>query len=154
MNACLEFQLTRPARGATSHPMDTHFRLSISTHTPREGRDGDLLQHDNCNTDISTHTPREGRDHEGILDINKMTISTHTPREGRDFNGGRTRRRSVGFQLTRPARGATRLQSGVHRCFEHFNSHAPRGARLLINFLRSTKMRFQLTRPARGATQK
>ncbi len=101
---------------------------------------------------ISTHTPREGRDDFYRLDAILRHISTHTPREGRDFSTTTASRKArnfnshaprgarlmflpisntlCGFQLTRPARGATRRQNQLER---------------------HTK-KFQLTRPARGAT--
>ena len=55
------FQLTRPARGATSARRLLRRVCYISTHTPREGRDVWQI-HFLTSFQISTHTPREGRD--------------------------------------------------------------------------------------------
>ncbi len=57
-----QFQLTRPARGATLFVADHGFADDISTHTPREGRDSFLPVIQPTPPNISTHTPREGRD--------------------------------------------------------------------------------------------
>ena len=57
----MEFQLTRPMRGATCRPAKQKLKRWISTHTPHAGRDQNqssrfLLW------GISTHTPHAGRD--------------------------------------------------------------------------------------------
>ena len=106
--ACAEFQLTRPARGATPRRYKCIPTGYISTHTPREGRDTwagavcarythfnshaprgarpALQTHLNRFLKISTHTPREGRDESAALKRDlEQEISTHTPREGRDL---------------------------------------------------------------------
>ena len=40
----LEFQSTRPMRGATNHNADDIAMLRISIHAPREGRDGSVCK--------------------------------------------------------------------------------------------------------------
>ena len=81
----LEFQPTRPARGATANAREGHRRVPVSTHAPREGRDADGARRAVHGSVVSTHAPREGRD--GLF----CNLIPH-PRE---------------FQPTRPARGAT-----------------------------------------------
>ncbi len=103
-----EFQLTRPARGATDASTELIGKYNISTHTPREGRDCKSCAGSEKRSKISTHTPREGRDRFEGFPARISPISTHTPREGRD----QSRRK------------------GCSRSY-HFNSHAPRGARRL-----------------------
>ncbi len=145
------FQLTRPARGATVEEFAAYKVKIISTHTPREGRDKRII----------------------IAVVDVFNFNSHAPR------GARPKSRSTAhiaflFQLTRPARGATDTCYHVNRVSEisthtpregrdrckvgvcigqnHFNSHAPRGARQPIGFFSSSQTVFQLTRPARGAT--
>ena len=57
----LEFQLTRPLRGATLYSYRTVCAAFISTHTPLAGRD--YAEHlKDPKLQISTHTPLAGRD--------------------------------------------------------------------------------------------
>ena len=79
---------------------------------------------------ISTHAPLAGRDRSGGGCTRAvLPISTHAPLAGRDRQGGQVADDGVGFQPTRPLRGATR-----HRC------------------RRTPTTVFQPTRPLRGAT--
>ena len=105
--AIMEFQSTRPMRGATStndylrgtlryfnpraprgarpYPRGSSYqRETISIHAPREGRD----RKHRINTGIriiSIHAPREGRDGLAVMVVLLlMVISIHAPREGRD----------------------------------------------------------------------
>ena len=145
------FQPTRPARGATGRAHQPRHAILISTHAPREGRDPALLQlhrrfpisthapregRDAVGDDvavavgISTHAPREGRDRRVCGRDALQPISTHAPREGRDASPNLFFVTAMGFQPTRPARGATVDQPGLRQ-----------------------KNLFQPTRPARGATR-
>ena len=67
-NSChgSQFQLTRPARGATKCTFKMLVAAEISTHAPRAGRD---VPFDIANYafDISTHAPRAGRDYGNFL---------------------------------------------------------------------------------------
>ena len=78
---------------------------------------------------ISTHTPLAGRDRGLDVVVTGDSISTHTPLAGRD-NG--------------------RIPMRQHQI--HFYSHAPRGARLFIQYVFNDVLSFLLTRPSRGAT--
>ena len=145
------FQSTRPARGATS-ASDLHQRaygisihapragrdgpstgqgvpeVQISIHAPRAGRDGGRVRLE-AYVHISIHAPRAGRDFEIGTPPEFPFISIHAPRAGRDIRGSGASATSVGFQSTRPARGATpTLCAGLETG------------------------KFQSTRPARGAT--
>ncbi len=88
LDAVIKFQLTRPARGATTVYDVFLGKILISTHTPREGRDSLLIRRRLTLQHISTHTPREGRDLVSRFCITRQQISTHTPREGRDGFAG------------------------------------------------------------------
>ena len=101
----------------------------ISTHAPLAGRDALGVPPPDVLT-ISTHAPLAGRDRSGGGCTRAvLPISTHAPLAGRDRQGGQVADDGVGFQPTRPLRGATR-----HRC------------------RRTPTTVFQPTRPLRGAT--
>ena len=124
----------------------------ISTHTPREGRDAESFNYSQpilgfqltrpargatkssaiCNTPTKFQLtrPARGATLSPTRRQNNVKISTHTPREGRDA-----------------------LRANTSQPENNFNSHAPRGARLLRVQQPKRKKRFQLTRPARGATR-
>ena len=173
--ACPKFQLTHPARGAT-FPLTRHFCFDvISTHAPREGCDFSRRFSGISLYIISTHAPREGCDprmdqgRKNGSDFNSRTprgvrlrshradglesaISTHAPREGCDDFYRRYYAQYMIFQLTHPARGATRYQFRPAPGPPYFNSRTPRGVRLAFIFYIIGIYKFQLTHPARGAT--
>ena len=80
---------------------------------------------------ISTHAPREGRDGQPCERGARLQprISIHAPREGRDSSPLAHRRSRRRFQSTRPARGATRAARYGVSPHRYFNPRAPRGAR-------------------------
>ena len=83
--ACLIFQSTPPARGATNFPEKSCIFIDISIHAPREG--GDLLKYwnDSLTICISIHAPREGGDFDDLEEAKGCSrISIHAPREGGD----------------------------------------------------------------------
>ena len=103
----IEFQLTRPARGATGCAMYRNYKNEISTHAPRAGRDKRQLTRTEYTEDFNSRAPRGAR-HPGHTRLTmQYSISTHAPRAGRDNIAMFRRRISERFQLTRPARGAT-----------------------------------------------
>ena len=147
-----QFQLTRPARGATRRLYRLSFQNSISTHTPREGRD----HAPHCGARIfnyfNSHAPRGARPVSQPLSVKSYSKFqlTRPARGATDILYSMARNPGT-FQLTRPARGATNNSpktiiwyristhtpregrdvpppSAVGEC-SHFNSHAPRGAR-------------------------
>ena len=79
----LEFQSTRPVRGATFCRCRFRQPDVVSIHAPRAGRDG-------AYSDI----PRQ------------RTVSIHAPRAGRDIITSSVQASAL-FQSTRPVRGAT-----------------------------------------------
>ena len=126
----LEFQSTRPARGATSPAFLAMQKPRISIHAPREGRDK-VMPRPTTESEISIHAPREGRDRGRATAAPDLRyFNPRAPRGARRLLRLDLPARKK-FQSTRPARGATDLTS-VIRCRErwwHFNPRAPRGAR-------------------------
>ncbi len=69
--------------GETFNVLDSIVSSSISTHSPRVGRDPWKAKKEG-NMTISTHSPRVGRDIV-VNDVLQLgDISTHSPRVGRD----------------------------------------------------------------------
>ncbi len=121
------FQLTRPARGATSATSGGYRIALISTHTPREGRDAITIE---VASDmyISTHTPREGRDLYRVqVGAFRDNFNSHAPRGARR-QALRVSPSTQKFQLTRPARGAT-IKSIGNRGNLFISTHTPREGR-------------------------
>ena len=106
---------------------------------------------------------------------NKTSISIHTPHTGRDYTVGIQKVLTVRFQSTRPIRGATSPCLCSRCSCQHFNPHAPYGARRDCGYQFRTAYgisihtphtgrddtmcqstlplsEFQSTRPIRGAT--
>ena len=102
----MEFQSTRPVRGATARcPVDS-FPQRVSIHAPRAGRDhrraaavadirgfnprapcGARRPQERFSAPthrVSIHAPRAGRDTESAAYIKAMDVSIHAPRAGRD----------------------------------------------------------------------
>ena len=124
----LEFQSTRPARGATFGNEVMLPAGFISIHAPREGRD--IYSNMGIGYElISIHAPREGRDQRKKFLLQGSGISIHAPREGRDSDVPLTDRTydSI-FQSTRPARGAT-IHTIVSFSHGNISIHAPREGR-------------------------
>ena len=171
----IQFQSTRPARGATRrrHPpgkLRSCFnpraprgarpdqapsnspRYFVSIHAPRAGRDADgLLFHHHQK--VSIHAPRAGRDRELPAASSRRQVSIHAPRAGRDVCNAPGRPVIAVFQSTRPARGAT-LGRLYAEWWRRVSIHAPRAgrdARQRITMVDGPAA-FQSTRPARGAT--
>ena len=91
-NQGLEFQPTRPLRGATLNLVLEKGDKGISTHAPLAGRDRRREDRELRRADISTHAPLAGRD---VADdecvIRYEIISTHAPLAGRDLHAYQTR---------------------------------------------------------------
>ncbi len=83
----MKFQLTRPSRGATAVCFADCVQQGISTHTPLAGRDGEANAALDLYEDFNSHAPRGAR---------PAAFSTLAV--------------EISFQLTRPSRGATRIQ--------------------------------------------
>ena len=127
-----KFQSTRPLRGAT-------------------GWNADVYMIDF----ISIHAPLAGRDRQPVTNQQIKLISIHAPLAGRDKRQQTLFISPIGFQSTRPLRGATRsLHFSAVSAF-CISIHAPLAGRdgadgedLHLTCL------FQSTRPLRGATRR
>ena len=173
-SACVPFQSTHPARGATRRYVCTNegWRFQ-STHpargaTVRGGRPGShrknfnprtprgvrLLQEQEAELEQvfqSTH-PARGATHRHIQGRQYSKISIHAPREGCDSSGLTRCAISHVFQSTHPARGATVFWYQPHIPQFYFNPRTPRGVRPISRITANAWMLFQSTHPARGAT--
>ena len=101
----MEFQSTRPVKGATR-------KLAASEHE----------------RDVSIHAPREGRDVARGNAKPRTLVSIHAPREGRDDEVESLFHRELMFQSTRPVKGATRPRR-PHPRPPQVSIHAPREGR-------------------------
>ena len=80
----LEFQSTRPARGATRKGICSELRTrDFNPRAPRGARHPPE-EYDYTVDGISIHAPREGRDGIAFFADLLFDISIHAPREGRD----------------------------------------------------------------------
>ena len=173
-SACVPFQSTHPARGATRRYVCTNegWRFQ-STHpargaTVRGGRPGShrknfnprtprgvrLLQEQEAELEQvfqSTH-PARGATHRHIQGRQYSKISIHAPREGCDSSGLTRCAISHVFQSTHPARGATVFWYQPHIPQFYFNPRTPRGVRLPLFFLLKDSADFNPRTP-RGVRQ-
>ena len=127
-SAC-EFQSTRPMRGATPHHRGQRPREAISIHAPHAGRDETRLFPRRGHLYFNPRAPCGAR----------RRRSGCTSQLTQNFNprapcGARPQRiqnvkESIGFQSTRPMRGATRPRRCSLRLSQYFNPRAPCGAR-------------------------
>ena len=129
LESIVEFQSTRPARGATWPLWLSRLQSQVSIHAPRTGRDFEKDDFDYSLLLVSIHAPRTGRDLRAGLSQYNLSVSIHAPRTGRD----------------------SRADYNPHQ-FTRFNPRAPHGARLVLLSYVGTRLQFQSTRPARGAT--
>ncbi len=148
------FQSTRPARGATSAmatmPSDG---IVVSIHAPRAGRDSASPLPIDVVTEFQSTRPARGatevrRCSRGCV----LQVSIHAPRAGRDRRSACCRAGAMMFQSTRPARGAT--APNATSLLRHVTFQSTRPARGATLCPRHTfiVLTFQSTRPARGAT--
>ena len=79
---------------------------------------------------ISIHSPRVGRDMLTMLPIVTAYISIHSPRVGRDDNTYRIKEDAEKFQSTLPVWGETYNASIIIPGFTDFNPLSPCGERL------------------------
>ena len=151
--ACLIFQSTLPARGATGRDMIWYANKDISIHAPREGSDlvGGVFGREQYQ--FQSTLPARGATIKTYQDLLAVGISIHAPREGSDTGSMPHRDAARGFQSTLPARGATRSSAPAPSGVPDFNPRSPRGERLISTLARRARLSFQSTLPARGATQ-
>ena len=125
----LEFQSTRPARGATDEPGADVGRVLFQSTRPARGATVGLWRRE-IRRHVSIHAPRAGRDGGRYAISVTGRVSIHAPRAGRDnYESAKDSRR------------------------KGFNPRAPRGARLWRSRCLGVRSEFQSTRPARGATE-
>ena len=101
---------------------------------------------------ISTHTPLAGRDSIMVFLLTFESISTHTPLAGRDARDLKQLGCRIYFYSHAP-RGARHIVDRAVVKSVDFYSHAPRGARLEQDRAPDVVSPFLLTRPSRGATK-
>ena len=174
-SACVPFQSTHPARGATrGWVWCSPRRRNFNPRTPRGVRRPEP-QRLKPMSDFNPRTPRGVRPPTKGIMLGGFFISIHAPREGCDSRCPQPELPKTQFQSTHPARGATRISThccvtctfqsthparGATRCSRgcldtrsNFNPRTPRGVRQLLSCLQnSLPRRFQSTHPARGAT--
>ena len=116
-------------RGATTKNERKKQHLKISTHAPLAGRDyyGLVWRHVFCH--FNPRAPCGARPFLNMAKDYLSLISTHAPLAGRDLPDDRRGEVAVGFQPTRPLRGATSSPRPAWSRFRHFNPRAPCGAR-------------------------
>ena len=124
------FQSTRPLRGATISPSRPIRGQRISIHAPLAGRDARGARAAPAPPPISIHAPLAGRDADAALLRHAGDgISIHAPLAGRDYNIIFSLYVLTLFQSTRPLRGATRTPQCRSAGDSYFNPRAPCGAR-------------------------
>ena len=102
---------------------------------------------------ISIHTPRVGRDENMIRVWAGVVISIHTPRVGRDFSCTSKRACSSVFQSTRPAWGVTRRdRHGRHGIM--ISIHTPRVGRDFDPELEARLVKISIHTPRVGRDSK
>ena len=129
----MEFQSTRPIRGATAEPPAGCHAAPISIHAPHTGRDFRRSAGLPHTKRISIHAPHTGRDFSLRVSREKKPTLFQSTRPIRGATWAGTWWWSAGwiFQSTRPIRGATGHQEGGEMVGMHFNPRAPYGARHL-----------------------
>ena len=125
--AAVEFQSTRPMRGATAKVIYAIIMCHVSIHAPHAGRD-----HFFCAVlrlaVVSIHAPHAGRDQGGLAQPRTGKVSIHAPHAGRDnmLRGGQARQHR--FNPRAPC-GARRRSLAIRLLSNSFNPRAPCGAR-------------------------
>ena len=80
----IQFQLTRPTRGAPGVKSIKASALSVSTHAPHAGR-AEFFLADCDQVAVSTHAPHAGRARLQCRVWRRCDVSTHAPHAGRAF---------------------------------------------------------------------
>ena len=173
----MEFQSTRPVRGATAKRMCRASKVRFQSTRPVRGATLVSLSPVRAVCRFQSTRPVRGATDGDGVDGLVGQISIHAPRAGRDRRTTPSIIDPESFQSTRPVRGATFLQA-AHNVFHIISIHAPRagrdpdpaGSRHSLRIFQSTRpvrgatrrhaaiglilKRFQSTRPVRGATGK
>ena len=108
--------------------IEKYGRCSISTHTPRVGRNLKMPRTALPVMNFYSHAPSGAQQYNRATVIYKILISTHTPRVGRNDYNGVTAEYHEKFLLTRPEWGATHIKT--NSCsFCAISTHTPRVGR-------------------------
>ena len=102
--------------------------MDISIHTPHAGRDYRTEPRKESQNYFNPHAPCGARRLRAITFLSPMIFQSTRPMRGATlppFPQATTKK----FQSTRPMRGATRKKKQGKRMAQHFNPHAPCGAR-------------------------
>ena len=151
MTPCVEFQSTRPTRGATRSAERVPLSLAVSIHAPHAGRD--LAER--CGRrrrSVSIHAPHAGRDTRALAEVGLRQVSIHAPHAGRD-RGPHKRDASAMVSIHAPHAGRDPSTDAYRVSFLLFQSTRPtRGATAAETLGLFIPLPFQSTRPTRGAT--
>ena len=126
-SACVPFQSTHPARGATAGGPEVRRSKHISIHAPREG----------CDQGVGV-----------VLTKTAEFQSTHPARGATTRTS--TAQANVRFQSTHPARGATAHKRDHARRILYFNPRTPRGVRLTLPTARAPQNTISIHAPREG----
>ena len=121
------FQPTRPLRGATLYKLIDTESNKFQPTRPLRGATKKLDSLTGHGL-ISTHAPLAGRDAGFMHRLSAFDISTHAPLAGRDYIPIENSDLSIGFQPTRPLRGATNQTEYKHD-YQGISTHAPLAGR-------------------------
>ena len=146
------FQSTRPMRGATDTGLVFLRVYYISIHAPHAGRDA-FFTLSALSVWISIHAPHAGRDKMGALMQGMSDISIHAPHAGRDISARSARRRRWHFNPRAPCGARLRSRRGTTGHSEFQSTRPMRGATVCIRTTLEVRTLFQSTRPMRGATK-
>ena len=147
----LEFQSTRPMRGATGDHLGGTPLRAISIHAPHAGRDSCPRPPAGCQSNFNPRAPCGARPPAAGAVGGQLYFNPRTPRGVRCCHGHKATLLQA-FQSTRPVRGATRDDGS--KAWEAFISiHAPL-AGCDEGHLDPAQLEeiFQSTHPSRGAT--
>ena len=122
------FQSTRPARGATVACHATSETGSVSIHAPRAGRDHAISQAIRPKQRFNPRAPRGARHHIPRSTGRINGFNPRAPRGARRAARWPLRRMDLRFKSTRPARGATSCMHVVP-ILSYVSIHAPRAGR-------------------------
>ena len=126
-------------------------RQAISIHAPREGSDAVPVVNTGTPVNFNPRSPRGERPPDSIGQRRGQCISIHAPREGSDgaiyFFDGKTMK----FQSTLPARGATTLAGTPRITAKNFNPRSPRGERLFYRRLVGCRFGISIHAPREGS---
>ena len=123
----IRFQPTRPLRGATLYKLIDTESNKFQPTRPLRGATKKLDSLTGHGL-ISTHAPLAGRDAGFMHRLSAFDISTHAPLAGRDYIPIENSDLSIGFQPTRPLRGATNQTEYKHD-YQGISTHAPLAGR-------------------------